>query len=166
VARAPAFAACYVPGVDDRLRELLSVAFRTVPAREANSAISRARAEAAEAGAAHARPLRDDEEAAPLSRSYEIVLADDATFARFAGETLPRLVYHLDSVGARPPACKGVLLAIFEGDRLHLLRAGDALAAAAKIAGTSLDELFRRHGTGESRTAQRGPPPALPPPKR
>jgi hypothetical protein len=152
--------------VDDRLRELLSVAFRTVSARDANAAISQARAEAAEAGAAHARPLRDDDTAAPLSRSYEIVLPDDASFARFAAETLPRLVYHLDSLGARPPGCKGLLLAVFEGDRLHLLRSGDALAAAAKIAGTSVDELFRSHGTGESHTAQRGPPAALPPPKR
>jgi hypothetical protein len=149
--------------VDDRLREWLSAAFRTVAARDANAEIAQARAEAAEAGAAHARPLRDDEGAAPLGRSYELVLADDATFARFVAEMLPRLVYHLDSVGARPPGCKGMLLAVFEGDRLHFIRAADALSSAARIAGTSVDELFRRHGTGESRTAQRGPPAALPP---
>jgi hypothetical protein len=152
--------------VDDRLRELLSVAFRTVAARDANAAIAQAREEAAKAGAAHARPLRDDEGAVPLARSYEIVLPDGATFARFAAETLPRLVYHLDSVGARPPVCKGMVLAVFEGDRLHFLRAAEALASAARLADTSVDELFRRHGTGESRTAQRGPPAALPPPKR
>ena len=149
--------------VDDRLRELLSVAFRTVDARDANTAIAQARADAAEGGASPARPLRDDPGAGALGRSYELVLPDDATFGSFAADALPKLVYHLESIGARAPAFKGVVLAIFDRDQLHFLRASDALARAAELTGTSVDELFRRHGTGESRTAMRGPPPLLPP---
>ena len=58
---------------------------------------------------------------------------------------------------------KGVLVAIFEGNELHFLRAGELLARAAELSSTSVDELFRRHGTGESRTAQSMPPLPLPP---
>ena len=148
--------------MDDRLRDVLSLAFRTVPAREANTAIAQARADAAEDGAAPARPMRDDAGGAPLGRSYELVLGDDATFARFVAEALPRLVYHLESVGAHPPGCKGVVLAVFDDERLHFLRASDALPKIAALLGTTVEELFRRHGTGESRTARREPPLALP----
>jgi hypothetical protein len=98
-----------------------------------------------------------------LSRSYEMVLDPRATFASFAADLLPRLVYHLESIGARPPACKGVLVAIFDGDDLHFVQAGDLVARAADLSSVPVEELFRRHGTGESRTAQSGPPLALPP---
>jgi hypothetical protein len=149
--------------VDDRLSRLLELAYRTVPAAEANRAISEAREEAAGGGAAASRPLRAQEGALPLARSYELVIDPDAPWDRFASEVLPRLVYHLESVGAHPPSCKGVVVAAFEGDRLHFLRAGEMIARAAELSGTSVAELFRRHGTGESRTATAGPPLALPP---
>lgn len=155
----------YLSLVDDKLRELLSTAFRTVRARDANVEIAKARAEAAEEGAALSRRPRGDEESAPLSRSYELVLGPEATFASFAAEILPRLVYHLESIGARPPGLKGVLVAAFDGEDLHFARAGDLLGRAAALLSVSVDELFREHGTGESRTAQRGPPLRLPPPK-
>ncbi|MFL5397130.1 MAG: STAUR_1299 family protein [Myxococcales bacterium] len=150
--------------MDDKLRELLSAAFRTVPARDANAEIAKARAEAVEEGAAPSRRLRDDE-GAPLSRSYEMVLDPAATFASFAAEILPRLVYHLESIGARPPGFKGVLVAIFDGEDLHFARAGDLVGRAAALSSVPVEELFRRHGTGESHTAQRGPPLPLPPPR-
>jgi hypothetical protein len=152
----------YCSGVDDKLRELLSAAFRTVRARDANSEIAKARTEAADEGASPSRRSRSDEPATPLSRSYEMVLDPQATFASFAAEVLPRLVYHLESIGARPPGCKGVLVAIFDGEDLHFARSGDFVARAAALSSVPIEELFRRHGTGESRTAQRGPPLALP----
>ena len=149
--------------MDDKLRELLGTAFRKVPARDANSEIARARAEAAEEGASPSRPLRGDKEPLPLSRSDEIVLDAAATFGSFAAQILPRLVYHLESIGARPPGFKGVLVALFEGDDLHLARAAELVGRAAALSSTSVEELFRRHGTGESHSAQRGPPLSLPP---
>jgi hypothetical protein len=152
--------------MDDKLRELVASAFRTVAARDANSEIARARAEAAEEGAETSRRSRGGEPGVPLSRSYELVLDPQATFASFAAETLPRLVYHLESIGARPPAYKGVLVAMFDGEDLHFVRAEDLLARAAELSSTSVDELFRKHGTGESRTAQHVPPLSLPPGKK
>jgi hypothetical protein len=153
----------YLPGVDDKLREVLSAAFRTVRARDANSEIAKARVEAVEEGASPSRQSRGEDAGTPLSRSYEMVLDPQASFASFTTDVVPRLVYHLESIGARPPGCKGVLVAIFDGEDLHFVHAGDLLARAAELSSVSVAELFRRHGTGESRTAQRGPPLALPP---
>jgi GNAT superfamily N-acetyltransferase len=149
--------------VDDRLSRLLEVAYRTVPAAEANRAISEAREEAATSGAAFARPARDAGGEFPLARSYELVIDPEGQWDGFAAEALPRLVYHLESVGAHPPLCKGMVVAAFVGDRLHFLRAGEMIGRAAELSGISVDELFRRHGTGESRTSVEAPPLALPP---
>jgi hypothetical protein len=155
--------ACYPAGcVDERLSKLLDLAYRTVAAADANAEISQARQEAAEAGAAQARPLRDAGEAPALSRSYEMVIDPESGWEAFAANALPRLVYHLESLGARPPLCKGIVIAAFVGDRLHFLRAGDLVGYAAGRMDIPVEELFRRHGTGESRTAQRDPPLALP----
>ena len=148
--------------MDDRFSRLLDRAYRTVPAAEANRAIAQAREEAAAAGAPAARRLREGQPSAALARSYELVLDPQAGWERFAADALPRLVYHLESVGAHPPSCKGVVIAAFVGDRLHFLRAGDLVRSAAELSGISVEELFRRHGTGESRTAA-GAPAALPP---
>jgi len=149
--------------VDDRLARLLELAYRTAPAADANRAISEAREEAAAAGAAASRPPRAVEGSLPLARSYELVIDPDASWERFAAEALPRLVYHLESVGAHPPSCKGMVVAAFVGDRLHFLRAGEMLRRAAELTGVPVEELFRRHGTGESRTAVSSPPLPLPP---
>ncbi|MFL5309017.1 MAG: STAUR_1299 family protein [Myxococcales bacterium] len=149
--------------MDDRIARLLELAYRTAPAADANRAISEAREDAAAAGGAAARPPRALEASVPLARSYELVIDADASWDRFAAEALPRLVYHLESVGARPPSCQGMVVAAFVGDRLHFLRAGEMLRRAAELTGVSVEELFRRHGTGESRTAVSAPPLPLPP---
>jgi len=149
--------------MDDRLARLLELAYRTAPAADANRAISEAREEAAAAGAPAARPARALEGSLPLARSYEMVIDPDVSWDRFAAEALPRLVYHLESVGARPPSCKGMVVAAFVGDRLHFLRAGEMLGRAAELIGVPVEELFRRHGTGESRTAVSSQPLPLPP---
>jgi len=154
---------CYLAEVDERLSRLLEIAYRTVPAAEANRAISEAREEAAVSGAAAARPPREVAGALPLARSYELMIDPDGQWEGFAAEALPRLVYHLESVGAHPPSCKGMVVAAFVGDRLHFLRAGEMIGRAAELSGVPVEELFRRHGTGESRTAVSAPPLTLPP---
>jgi hypothetical protein len=128
--------------MEDKLRELLQDAFAESPARDANVAIARARRERA-GGDPH------DEEA-PTVRAYELVLTE---FDSFAKDLLPKLVYHLESIGAPLPECRGVLIAAFVGDRLHFVDARAFLSRASRMLGVSSEELVRRHGTGERRSA-------------
>jgi hypothetical protein len=128
--------------MSDRLRELLQPAFRQVPAREANVAIARARREKAGGD--------PDDEQAPALRSYELVLS---TWESFAAEQLPKLVYHLESVGAHLPACRGVIISAFLGDRLYFIEARELVDRACALLGVSAALLVERHGTGEQRTA-------------
>jgi hypothetical protein len=104
----------------------LRLAFDTAPAAEANSAIAR---------------IRDERE----ERSYELVLPDTDVRAFLLERTLPKLVSHLESVGARLPGCGGVFLSVFSGDTLHFISAGDAVRLLAEWSGLSLDELKRRY---------------------
>ena len=137
--------------MDDRLAQLLALAWRVVPAADANEAIDRAR-QNADSG----------EESEQKARAYELVLGADATLESFARDQLPKLVYHLESVGAHLPDAGGVLLAIFAGDKLHFLRAGEAICKVGELLGTPATELVERYGTGERRTAvQLGPRLAL-----
>ena len=133
--------------MDDKLTELLALAFRTAPAAEANAAISEERAAATEGGAA---------------RSYELVLPPEAGWDWFLAGPLAKLVYHLESTRARPPSYGGLVVSVFAGDRLSFVRAGEFMAGAARLAGLSEDDLFARHGTGESRTAARDSQSLLP----
>lgn len=136
--------------MDARLEQLVAGSFRTVPAAQANEAIERVR-----------RELGGGSPDAPLGRSYEIVLT---TWDEFASGALAKMIYHLESLGAHLPACAGVVVASFEGSELRFVHAQDFIAAAARLLGTTPQELAVRHGTGESRTAQRGEPLFLPPP--
>jgi hypothetical protein len=172
-------------GTDPGILRLVKLAWRTVPAAEANSAIERARratgrVEAAGAFAAGehrgpaGRPDADadtdanadtdagnpDEGSEPMehpARACELVFAPDATFQAFAEQQLPRLVYHLESIGAHLPKAAGVVICLFLGDELHFIRAADFVAEVCAQLGVSAEELVRRHGTGELRTAVRGP---------
>jgi hypothetical protein len=139
--------------VEDRMRELLEPAFREVPAREANQAIARARRERAGGD--------PDDDDSPALRSYEIVLSTWETFAR---EQLPKLVYHLESVGAHLPECRGVMISAFLGERLFFVDARALVERVCRMLGVTADVLVARHGTGERRTAIRDPL-LLPPPK-
>jgi hypothetical protein len=142
--------------MDDRLGQLLELAWRTVPAAQANEAIHAARLERSEPGA--------EEAGRRLVRLYELVLAPDATFDSFARDQLPKLVYHLESVRAVPPRCGGIVVAVFLGADLRFLDAGELIARVAGLLATTPDDLFRRHGTGESRKPVSPVPPlALPP---
>ena len=128
--------------MEEKLRELLQDTFAESPAQEANLAIARARRERAGGN--------PDDEESPKLRTYEIVLTG---FEAFAKDLLPKLVYHLESIGAHLPACPGVLIAAFAGDRLHFVDAKQFVARACQMLGVSSDELVRLHGTGERRTA-------------
>lgn len=141
--------------MEERLRELLEPAFRRVPAREANQAISRARRE---------RGGGDpDDETSPVARSYEMILS---TWSGFVAELLPKLVYHLESVGAHLPDCRGVIISAFVGDELYFIDAREFIATACRMTALSAEQLVERHGTGERRTAVRDQPLLLPGPKR
>jgi len=137
------------------VRELLQDSFAEAAPRDANSAILRARRERAGGD--------PDDEDAPVLRSYEIILG---SFESFARDQLPKLVYHLESVGAHLPQCRGVLIAAFAGDRLYFVEADKFVARACAFLGVSAEELVRRHGTGESRSAAQSGTMLLPgPPK-
>lgn len=140
--------------MEDRIRELLQDAFQEAPAQEANQAIAQARREAA--GSA------PDDEEGPAARSYELILT---TFAAFASELVPKLVYHLESIGAHLPDCRGVVIAAFAGDRLHFVEARAFVARACRMLGVTPEDLVRRHGTGERRTAVGSEALLLPGPK-
>jgi hypothetical protein len=140
--------------MEEKLRELLQDSFGEAAARDANVAIAQARrGPAARAAAA------DD---APGLRLYEIILTG---FDAFASDLLPKLVYHLESIGARLPDCRGVLIAAFVGERLHFVEAKAFIARACGILHVTPEELVRRHGTGERRTAVCSDPLLLPGPK-
>ena len=133
--------------MDDRLRSLFEPPLATARAVDANEAMGRVRRQ-------HGGGDPEDPDP-PLARSYELSVS---TFAAFAGEALPRLIYHLESLGARLPGCGGVIVAAFDGEELRFVLARDLIARAAAALGVTTAELARRHGTGESHTAQRAPP--------
>lgn len=137
--------------MDARLEQIVGLVSRSVAAADANSAIDEAR-----------RGLGSGE---GLARSYELVLPGDATFDSFVRDQVPKLIYHLESIGAHPPRAAGVLLCLFVGDRLHLVRAGDLLKTLCGLLEISPAELVRRYGTGERRTAAPAALSALPPPR-
>lgn len=136
------------------MRELVQDAFSEAAARDANSAISRVRR-----GSAGGDPANDD---APTLRSYEIILTG---FDGFARDLLPKLVYHLESIGAQLPECRGVVISAFAGERLYFVEARKFVSRACRMLGVTADELVRRHGTGERRTAVTSEPLLLPGPK-
>jgi hypothetical protein len=144
----------YVQPVEEKVRELVQDAFSEAAARDANTAIARIRRERAGGDPA------DDE--APALRSYEIILSG---FEGFARELLPKLVYHLESIGSHLPQCRGVVISAFAGERLYFIDAQKFVSRACRMLGITADELVRRHGTGERRTAVQSEPLLLPGPK-
>ncbi|HCF56590.1 MAG TPA: hypothetical protein DFS52_01165 [Myxococcales bacterium] len=138
----------------DTLRPLLTLAFDRGPAHQANARIQAAREKVEASGAAQAR-------------SYELVVPPEATLAWLAQEVLPRLVYHLDSLGLRPPAVPGLFVSLFVGDEVFFVHGGDLLQFASRALGLTFDEMERRWGTGELRgPVTSGPPLALPGPEQ
>ena len=140
--------------MDQRIRALFDLAFRTEPGANANAAIAEVRAGSGQDG----EPVR----------AYELIVPPDAGLDWLFDTATPRLVYHLESVRARAPSFGGTVLAAFAGDQLFFVRAADFLPAVAALLGTSVADLYARHGTREARTAVEAgeQPPLLLPPTR
>jgi hypothetical protein len=168
--------------MDDGLKKILALAWRSVPAIEANTAMLRAR-RATAAGEEAARRGQFDLELeesddAPMARAYEVALAPDATLESFARDQLPRLVYHLESIGAHLPRPAGVVICMFAGDELFFIQPAELFATLCAELRVTPAELTERYGTHELRTAIRrdgtvtetkvpkGPPLALPGPAK
>ena len=116
---------------------LLALAFKTAPAAQANQAIAEAR----------------DEVGADRPSSYELLVPPEATLEAFSAQLLPRLIYHLESLGARGPGFTGVFFSLFAGDTLHFVKLSDGMPLMAAAVSKTFDELFAAHGTGEVRHA-------------
>jgi hypothetical protein len=116
----------------DAAEELLRLAFDHAPAREANEAISRMRAQ------------QGDELAG--ATSYELLLPAGDVRAHLLDYVLPRLVNYLESSGAKLPHCGGVFISLFAGDTLHFLHARDVVVLLSQWSGLSMDELKQRYG--------------------
>jgi hypothetical protein len=118
--------------MDPTLLPLVDLAFGMAEAIQANAAI-------AEARDAHpgARPT-----------SYEVVVADGQGLAALAEAVLPRLLYHLDSLGARPPHWGEVFLSLFIGHQLHFVQASDAMPLLLAARGLTAAEALQRFGAG------------------
>ncbi|MBI5543658.1 MAG: hypothetical protein HY901_07225 [Deltaproteobacteria bacterium] len=116
------------------LQDLLDKAFSRSPAREANDAIHR---------------IRESEGIGV--RSFELVAPSDAGIAWLEKDVLPRLVYHLESLGIRPPSYKGVFVSLFQGEELFFIRTLDFMAIAGAALHLSADQMYARWGTGELR---------------
>lgn len=120
------------------LDPLFSKAFARAAASEANFAIQAAR-----------------ESAGDQARSFEMVLPEGADLGWLERELLPRLVYHLESLGIRPPGYPGVFLSLFVGPDLFFVSAAEVMAFAGEALGLTADQMYARWGTGELRTAVR-----------
>src|SRR5689334_23377319 len=99
-------------GLEPRIAELLQDEFATAPAGR---------------GRTGGDPAADG---APALRAYEAVLT---TLDAFASGLLPRLVYHLESIGAHLPECRGVVVAAFAGETLHFVDARALIARDCKM---------------------------------
>ncbi len=130
------------------LKPLFDRSFHRAAAKEANAAIQDARERAG----------------AEEPFSYELVVSSERTLAELAADVLPRLVYHLDSRGARAPDFEGLFLSLFVDEDLIFVHARDAMPLFSQAVGLSLEELAERYGTGELRRALR--PGEVPPAPR
>ncbi|APR85025.1 Hypothetical protein A7982_10374 [Minicystis rosea] len=91
-------------------------------------------------------------------RNWEMVVPPEPDLAWLDGTLLKKLVYFCDATRAPLPACAGVFVSFFAGDRLFCVEASDVIAFACETLGVTADELVRRHGTGEVRHALARPP--------
>jgi hypothetical protein len=109
------------------------------------------------ADAARATAALDEARGISGGRSYEVVVPPEPDLAWFEGALVSKLVYFCESTRAPLPACAGVFVSFFAGERLHAVLVADVIAFACASLGVSPDELVRRHGTGEVRHALNGP---------
>ena len=116
------------------LSPLFALAFLTADASRATAALDEARGIAG-------------------GRSYEVIVPAQPDLVWLEGALVSKLVYFCEATRAPLPACAGVFVSLFAGERLHAVPAADVIAFACEALGLSADELVRRHGTGEVRHA-------------
>jgi hypothetical protein len=127
-----------LPSMRLDLSPLHALAFFTAEAARANAALDEARGIAG-------------------GRSYEVVAPPEPDLAWFERGLVSKLVYFCEATRAPLPACGGVFVSLFDGDRLFAILAADVIAFAGEVLGVDPDELVRRYGTGEVRHALPGP---------
>lgn len=131
--------------MDETLKPLVERAFGMASALEANAAIAEAR------DALHgARPT-----------SYEVLVKDGQGLAELAAAVLPRLVYHLDSLGARPPQWGEVFLSLFVGEHLHFIHVAEAMPLLLETQGLAAHEALVRFGAFDRRRTEGASSPLL-----
>jgi hypothetical protein len=91
-------------------------------------------------------------------KSWEIVVPADPDHAWLEETLLRKLVYFCETSRAPLPACKGVFVSFFAGDRLYCVEAAIVIAFACEALSVTSEELVRRYGTGEVRHALPHPP--------
>lgn len=121
--------------MDASLQPLLERAFGVADAAMANAAIAEAR----------------DAAGTDRPTSYEVLVRDGQSLADVAAAVVPRLVYHLESLGARPPRWGEVFLSLFVGERLHFVHAAEAMPVLLAALKLTAEEALARFGTGELR---------------
>jgi len=132
------------------LDPLLSLAFFTGPAAEANAVLDAARA-----------AFPSPEGPGRAAFSYEVVVPEAPDPAWLEERFLSRLVYHCESRRAPLPACAGVFVTLFVGPQLYCVAASEVVAWAQGQLGCSSEALVERFGTGERRGPMPPPPSGL-----
>ncbi len=118
----------------ESLQQLLDLAFERAPGREANERINATR-------------LRLGKHAP--ARSYEVTVPPGADLAWFEQAMMPRLVYYLESLGAKPPEVPGYFVSLFAGSELYFLHIRDVFAFAAGALAISTEQMLERWGIGD-----------------
>ncbi len=129
--------------MDSKLAQLFSLAFDRGPAREANARIQAA---------------RDQLASQSKVRSYELLAPAEPTMEWLTETVLPRLVYHLESLGVLPPEAPGIFLSLFVGEELLLIHARDLFAFASLELGLTAQQMLDKWGTHELRVPIRPEP--------
>jgi hypothetical protein len=116
---------------ESALAPIFARAFHRAAARDASAEIDQMRV----------RP-----ELASEALSYEIVLPESNPIEHLLKTVLPRLVYFLESRGARLPRAAGVFASVFHGEELYFVEMGDLIEELGKLAGLSTDEMVDTWG--------------------
>jgi len=118
------------------IRPLFDEAFYTDEASRATEAIARARDAVSAAG-------RLD------GVSLEIVVPERPDERWLRERVLHPLIYYCQSTGASAPACPGVFVTLFHGDRLSCVLGAEVIAWAARLLGVAEQALVDEYGTHE-----------------
>jgi hypothetical protein len=118
------------------IRSLLEEAFYSAEASRATAAIAEARDAVSAAG-------RVD------GYSIEVVVPDEVDEQWLRERVLHPLIYFCQSTGVPAPACPGVFLTFFHGDRLSCVLGAEVIAWAARELGEGEQALIDEYGTGE-----------------